>query len=502
MELSATTVVAVLSALYFLSSVFGLGKRSLRPIPTVGGPSLPLLRLAGSVRFLFKSAQVLQEGYDKFKGKAFKHSEYFGWHVYVSGPRLTEELRRAPEDQLSCSEAINDSLQVEYTLSPGIHHDSYHIRIVRTQLTRNLGALFSQLRDEIVTAFADQVPLKGDGAEWVPVKGMDAVMEIVVRTSNRVFIGLPLCRDADWCALNKQFTIDCFQGAAIISLFPKFLKPIAARFLTNVPKSVRRGQRHLEPIILERFRMMEEHGSDWADKPNDMLQWLMDDARGEARGVRPLVLRLLSVNIAAIHTTSIAFTNALYLLAAHPEFAPLLRAEIEGVVAKEGWTKAAMNDMRRLDSFLKETLRYTGLGAISLTRKALADYTFADGTFIPAGTTVSAPLRATHYDDGIWARAAVFDPWRFSTLREAEGESAKHHMVSTSTEYLAFGHGQHACPGRFFAANEMKAMLAHVLVTYDVKMEQEGVVPPPTWFGPNLVPNWNAKVLFRTRQAS
>lgn len=45
-------------------------------------------------------------------------------------------------------------------------------------------------------------------------------------------------------------------------------------------------------------------------------------------------------------------------------------------------------------------------------------------------------------------------------------------------------------------------MLAHVLVTYDVKMEQEGVVPPPTWFGPNLVPNWNAKVLFRTRQAS
>lgn len=82
--------------------------------------------------------------------------------------------------------------------------------------------------------------------------------------------------------------------------------------------------------------------------------------------------------------------------------------------------------------------------AVSLTRKALADYTFADGTFIPAGTTVSAPLRATHYDDGIWARAAVFDPWRFSTLREAEGESAKHHMVSTSTEYLAFGHGQHA----------------------------------------------------------
>lgn len=36
-----------------------------------------------------------------------------------------------------------------------------------------------------------------------------------------------------------------------------------------------------------------------------MLQWLMDAARGEERTVKALVLRLLTVNIAAIHTSSL-----------------------------------------------------------------------------------------------------------------------------------------------------------------------------------------------------
>lgn len=37
--------------------------------------------------------------------------------------------------------------------------------------------------------------------------------------------------------------------------------------------------------------------------------------------------------------------------------------------------------------------------------------------------------------------------------------------------FLAWGSGRHACPGRFFAAHLMKIMLAHVLIKYDVKAE-------------------------------
>ena len=55
-------------------------------------------------------------------------------------------------------------------------------------------------------------------------------------------------------------------------------------------------------------------------------------------------------------------------------------------------------------------------------------------------------------------------------------------------------------PGRFFAANELKAMMAHIVMNYDVKFEDEGVRPPNMWFGINVVPDPTAKVMFRKRQ--
>ena len=55
-------------------------------------------------------------------------------------------------------------------------------------------------------------------------------------------------------------------------------------------------------------------------------------------------------------------------------------------------------------------------------------------------------------------------------------------------------------PGRFFAAMELKAMVAHLILNYDVKLENEGVRPPDTWLGAYCVPNQKAKMLFRKRQ--
>ena len=55
-------------------------------------------------------------------------------------------------------------------------------------------------------------------------------------------------------------------------------------------------------------------------------------------------------------------------------------------------------------------------------------------------------------------------------------------------------------PGRFFASNEMKAMLAYIVLTYDVKLEREGMRPPNEWYGHHLVPNMKGKVMFRKRR--
>jgi cytochrome P450 len=72
-------------------------------------------------------------------------------------------------------------------------------------------------------------------------------------------------------------------------------------------------------------------------------------------------------------------------------------------------------------------------------------------------------------------------------------------MVSSNQDYIAFGLGKHVCPGRFFAACELKFMFAHIISTYDVKLEIEGARPSDVFFPNSCVPNQDATVLFRKR---
>ena len=139
----------------------------------------------------------------------------------------------------------------------------------------------------------------------------------------------------------------------------------------------------------------------------------------------------------------------------------------------------------------------------------MVDYAFSDGTVIPKGTLLAAPIYPISADENIYSNPDIFDGFRFSNLREREGESAKHHSSNTATEYLHFGHGHHAwycpksillisSPGRFFAINEIKLMLAFTLLRYDVKtVDGKPVVPIP--LGGMILPNMKASILYRKR---
>lgn len=141
-----------------------------------------------------------------------------------------------------------------------------------------------------------------------------------------------------------------------------------------------------------------------------------------------------------------------------------MREEVERVVQEEGWNKNALQKMLKLDSFLKESQRFDGLGSrkslcsaisqliylishqisVSMTRLTLQDFTFSDGTFVPKGELISAAMHPMHHDSDVYADPDIFNPWRFADLRSNEGEELKHQLVSTNSEYITFGHGRHA----------------------------------------------------------
>lgn len=75
------------------------------------------------------------------------------------------------------------------------------------------------------------------------------------------------------------------------------------------------------------------------------------------------MFRLLHLNVAAVHTTSVTYLNAMLDLAFHTEIHEELRTEIESVVKEHGWSGRALSQMWKLDSFLTESQRLSPLAS-------------------------------------------------------------------------------------------------------------------------------------------
>ena len=94
-------------------------------------------------------------------------------------------------------------------MGPEVHYDPYHIPVMRAQFPRKIGVLYPELRDEIITAFDENLNLNDNGdvfsvtdnngslilddAEWKNIPALTTMRQIVCRASNRSFVGLPLC---------------------------------------------------------------------------------------------------------------------------------------------------------------------------------------------------------------------------------------------------------------------------------------------------------------------
>jgi hypothetical protein len=91
-------------------------------------------------------------------------------------------------------------------MGPEITRNEYHVLALRGWLTRNIGHFFPQLRDEIVNAFDHVLGLRDNGvccttfirvvhfiSEWKLVEVLPTALQVVTRTSNRIFVGLPVC---------------------------------------------------------------------------------------------------------------------------------------------------------------------------------------------------------------------------------------------------------------------------------------------------------------------
>lgn len=124
----------------------------------------------------------------------------------------------------------------------------------------------------------------------------------------------------------------------------------------------------------------------------------------------------------------------------------------------------------------------------------------ADGTTIPRNTLLYVSSERM-WDATIYPDPGKFDPYRFLRLRNTPGHEASAQLITPTPEHLGFGLGKHACPGRFFAANEMKVALCHILLKYDIKMANGWENPPPLSREVVLLADPRAEIVIRRRDS-
>lgn len=336
-----------------------------------------------------------------------------------------------PETVLSAQEIHREQLQSDWTfLNENIVKNPIHEHVIRSNMVRKLDAFTDPVLDELKQCFEDYW---GSSTDWHEVNVWNSMLKMFARTSNRMFVGLPLCRNEEFLDGCRNFAQSIMISSFVLSLLPKLLKPVLG-YIAITPNAwyYRKAGKYLLPLIESRLAKLEQSPEkDPADLlPNDFVTWSIiaslesDDLR--ERTPELIAKRTMTTNFAAIHTTTMTSTNMLLdLLGSDPKLGYLeaLEAEIAaiGLDNHGNWSKASLASMTRTDSALRESMRLSGFVSWGVTRKVIAREGVAlpDGTKIPYWTNIAVPAWAIHHDDRLYEDPSTYDALRFSRQREA-----------------------------------------------------------------------------------
>ncbi|KIJ58753.1 hypothetical protein HYDPIDRAFT_119272 [Hydnomerulius pinastri MD-312] len=178
-------------------------------------------------------------------------------------------------------------------------------------------------------------------------------------------------------------------------------------------------------------------------------------------GVVWLSILILAFIFASVHQTASVVVWVMFELSTRPE------EELSAVadsVDNTGAHRLSYESLRRastLDSFVREVLRFKG-DTLSLTRETTRDVPLGEFV-IPKGHLVLPLTTLTHQSQSIYGDTAT----TFDAHRWTEGPPAS--MVSLN--YLPFGVGRWACPGRILAITEIKMIVSTLVAIATPELE-------------------------------
>ncbi|KAK8140140.1 hypothetical protein PG984_000206 [Apiospora sp. TS-2023a] len=531
--IASVRILAVAIPLIVLTNIVWrlFSKASLPPsLPWVGtGPhSGPLSRARANLKSIFGLKKMLDEGYYKYSrnNKAYVLPYFLNGYQVVLPLSQLDWLLAQPDSVLSQEDVNRQFLESDYTFPhPSFVKDPVHPEIIRHELTKKLNSFADDVVDEMEQALADSWGTDTD--DRVEVHVYQTLLHIVARLSTRVFVGLPLCRDAEFLEACQSFQRNVALSGAFLNLLPGFLKPVLAPFVSGADYlRYKKCARYILPTIKERLETLKNRDKlpvfDPSNPPSDYIQWAIDHAvQKEGLESRELESRVIATRFAilcfaAIQSSVITLTNTVFDIASSPDCASSLdtmRDEVlhetaAATAASTGplWSRAMMARLTHVDSALRESLRLNGFIERGVMKMVIAPggVTLPDGSHIPRGMKVGVSGWSVHHDHDIYDHATTYDAFRFAkggsdSSGNGNGNNKPKALINTSEHFMGFSHGSHACPGRFFAANQMKIALGHIALRYEIESIPERL--KNQWFFGHIAPPLGETLRVRRRKS-
>ncbi|ELQ32309.1 hypothetical protein OOU_Y34scaffold01193g2 [Pyricularia oryzae Y34] len=342
----------------------------------------------------------------------------------------------------------------------GTHRELMHDVITR-HLNRALPSMLSGIAEEASECLNS---LWGKSSEWKTIPLYESMLSTISQVSIRVFLGPEMSRNKRWVQVNLQYTVVGLGAVSALRRWPRFLLPIIHHFHPQM-----RATRALIKEAKEILRPVVESRKSKRDGSSNSLDWFQEVAAQRGERYNPEVAQL-TFSVAAMHSTSDHLTQVLFDLARHQDAVHALRREMVKVIGDEGWTITALNNLKLMDSVLKESQR------LKPVNQVLKDIYLSNGVCLPKGSFVAVSCSRMR-DPAVYPDPDEFKPDRFVKLASSDSETARYSGFSAvSIDHTGFGFGKHACPGRIYVTLELKIILCHILLLYDIKVP-EGFVP-------------------------
>ena len=186
-----------------------------------------------------------------------------------------------------------------------------------------------------------------------------------------------------------------------------------------------------------------------SDDPKVEERWLTSDAR---------------LNIVAGTDTSTAALSYLFMeVCKNPEIAVKIREELVAHGVDVEFTVHELQDCRYLNSVIDETMRLHPPVPDGVYRMTPPEGLQVGETWIPGDVTIINPVYTIQRSAASFVQPEDFIPERWTSRPE---------LVLNKKSYMPFGIGPYGCVGKQLALNEIRTVVAKLVLGFDVRFAE------------------------------